>query len=105
MPRAWLFLLCVLAATACTSPPALVSPVGAAPDTSKWPAPDAALAAASNAMTQLQSLRERFVSTTYRNDEMFLGYDVERAYVAPDRRYERVEGRGSTDVVTGETVT
>ncbi|HEY7067041.1 MAG TPA: hypothetical protein VII06_36590 [Chloroflexota bacterium] len=105
MPRAWLLPLCLLAAVACTPQLPLVAPAGAAADTSKWAAPDAALAAASAAMTQLQSLREKFVSTTYRNDEMFLGYDVERAYVAPDRRYERVEGRSPVEVVKGETVT
>ena len=50
-------------------------------------------------------MREKFSSRTYRNDQMFLGADVERAYVAPDERYEHFEGRGPTDVVTGETVT
>ncbi|HZR98449.1 MAG TPA: hypothetical protein VFE37_07075 [Chloroflexota bacterium] len=105
MPRAWLIPLCLLAIVACTPS---IAPAGAAPappDMSTWPAPEVALAAASEAMSQLQSLREKFVSRTYRNDDMFLGYDVERAYVAPDRRYERVEGRSPIEVVKGETVT
>jgi hypothetical protein len=105
MPRAWLIPLCLLAAVACSPPTAPVDAAPAPPDTSAWPAADTALATASTAMSQLQSLREKFVSRTYRNDDMFLGYDVERAYVAPDRRYERVEGRSPVDVVKGETVT
>jgi hypothetical protein len=105
MPRAWLIPLCLLAAVACTPPSALVGAAPASPDTSAWPPADTALGAASAAMSQLQSLREKFVSRTYRNDEMFLGYDVERAYVAPDRRYERVQGRSPVEVVKGETVT
>ena len=105
MPRAWLLPLCLLAAVACTPPTAPAGAAPAPPDTSTWPSADAGLATASAAMSQLQSLREKFVSRTYRNDEMFLGYDVERAYVAPDRRYERVEGRSPVEVVKGETVT
>jgi hypothetical protein len=105
MPRAWLIPLCLLATIACTPPMAPAGAAPATPDTSTWPAPDAALNTASAAMSQLQSLREKLVSRTYRNDEMFLGYDVERAYVAPDQRYERVEGRSPVETVKGETVT
>jgi outer membrane lipoprotein-sorting protein len=105
MPRAWLIPLCLLAAVACAPPTAPVGAAPATPDTSTWPAPDAALTAASAAMSQLQSLREKFVSRIYRNDQLFLGNDVERAYVAPDRRYERFEGRSPVEVVKGETVT
>jgi hypothetical protein len=104
MPRAWLLPLCLLAAVACSPP---ISPAGASPatpDTSTWPAPETALNAASTAMSQLQSLRDRFVSRTYRNNELFLGVEVERAFVAPDRRYERFQGQSPTETVKGETV-
>jgi hypothetical protein len=104
MPRAWLLPLCLLAAVACTPPIAPVGASPATPDTSSWPAPETALSAASTAMSQLKSVRDKFVSRTYRNDELFLGVDVERAYVAPDRRYERFQGHSPVETVKGETV-
>ncbi len=55
-------------------------------------------------MTQLKTLREHVVTRTYRNEELFLSLDSERAYVAPDRRYERMEGRSAVEAVQGETV-
>ena len=104
MPRAWLLPLCLLVTVACTPPIPLVGAAPATPDTSTWPAPETALSTASAAMGQLQSLRDTFVSRTYRNDELFLGVDVERAFVAPDRRYERFQGHSPTETVKGETV-
>jgi hypothetical protein len=104
MSRAWLVPLCLLATIACTPPIPLVGAAPATPDTSAWPAPETALSTASTAMSQLQAVRDKFVSRTYRNDELFLGVDVERAFVAPDRRYERFQGSSPTETVKGETV-
>jgi hypothetical protein len=107
MLRIGLMLVCLLAATACL-PGLPAVPLNAARDpardVSTWPAADAALQAASTTMSQLTTLREQVSTRTYRNDELFLSVDADRAYVAPDRRYERVEGRSAVEAVDGETV-
>ena len=107
MVRIALALLCLLATTACL-PGLPAVPLNAARDpardVSTWPAADAALYSASAAMSQLTTLREKVSTRTYRNDELFLSVDAERAYVAPDRRYEKVEGRSAVEAVDGETV-
>jgi hypothetical protein len=104
MLRVWLPTLLLIGALACT--PSV--PLGGPPDSSREVAPgpsaDEALLTASAAMGQLKTLRERVSTRTYRNDEPFLAVDAERAYVAPDRRYERMEGRSPVDNVAGETV-
>src|SRR5215212_2601322 len=107
MVRIALALICLLAATACLPGlPAVSLNAAREPglDVSSWPAPDAALHSASAAMSQLTTLREKVSTRTYRNDELFLSVDAERAYVAPDRRYEKVEGRSAVEAVGGETV-
>jgi hypothetical protein len=107
MVRIALALVCLLAATACL-PGLPAVPLNAARDpahdVSSWPAADAALHSASAVMSQLTTLREKASTRTYRNDEPFLSVDAERAYVAPDRRYEKVEGRSAVEAVDGETV-
>src|SRR5947209_2277755 len=105
MSRAWPLALCLLAAVSCSPLPAAVGAAAPAADTRGWPAPGASLAAASAAMSSLQSLREVLSTRTYRDDALFLGLDAERAYVAPDRRYERISGRSAVEEVKGETVT
>jgi hypothetical protein len=107
MARIALALVCLLGATACL-PGLPAVPLNAArdpaQDVSSWPAADAALHSASAVMSQLTTLREKASTRTYRNDEPFLSVDAERAYVAPDRRYEKVEGRSAVEAVDGETV-
>jgi hypothetical protein len=107
MVRIALALVCLLAASACL-PGLPAVPLNAArdpaQDVSTWPAADAALHSASAVMSQLSTLREKASTRTYRNDELFLSVDAERAYVAPDRRYEKVEGRSAVEAVGGETV-
>ena len=93
-------LLVVTAACSMTLP---TSP-DAARETASWPPPEQALASSSAAMNELKTLRERVSSRTYRNGEPFLEVDAERAYAAPDRRYERMDGRSSVESVGGETV-
>jgi hypothetical protein len=107
MVRIALVLIGLLAVTACLPGlPAvpLTTARDPARDVSTWPAADAALNSASAAMSQLTTLREKVSTRTYRNDELFLSVDAERAYVAPDRRYEKVEGRSAVEAVGGETV-
>ena len=83
-------------------------PLAVAPDPGReaasWPPADQALRAASAAMGELKTLREQLSTRTYRNEALFLAIDGERAYVAPDRRYERLDGRSSVESVVGETV-
>jgi hypothetical protein len=55
-------------------------------------------------MGALQSLRERISTRLYRDDALFLAVDAERANVAPDRRYERMDGSSSVETVSAETV-
>jgi len=89
---------------ACTSALPLRAPADPARDIATWPAADQALRTGSAKMGELRTLRERLSSRTYRNEEPFLAVDAERAYVAPDRRYEKMEGRSPVESVSGETV-
>ncbi len=104
MPRVWLLVLLLLAAAGCAPRPPLVDASGPAQSMADWPAPDAALAAASSTMDGLQSLREELSTQTFRDDKLFLAITAERAYAAPDRRYERMEGRSAVETVKGETI-
>jgi hypothetical protein len=89
---------------ACTSALPLRAPADPARDVAAWPPPEQVLRTGSAKMGELTTLRERVSSRTYRNDEPFLAVDAERAYVAPDRRYEKMEGRSPVESVSGETV-
>ncbi|HZU05686.1 MAG TPA: hypothetical protein VFB73_06915 [Chloroflexota bacterium] len=102
--RAWLPAVLLLTLLACTPNVRVAAVPGSDPGLASWPPPDQALQAASAAMASLQSLREQVSTRTYRNDTLFLAIDAERAYVAPDRRYERMEGRSAVETVAGETV-
>lgn len=94
-----LTLLAVLAiAISCAAQPA------APRETDGWPAAQQSLDAAIAAMSGLESMRERVSTRTFRNEEPFLAVDADRAYVAPDRRYEKVDGRSPVESVSGETV-
>jgi hypothetical protein len=105
MVRITLLLGAALVFAACGALPALpfaaARPAG---DPAGSPPADTALTNAGAAMGRLKALRELVSTRTYRNDELFLSLDAERAYVAPDRKYERVEGRSAVDAVGGETV-
>src|SRR4051812_35101044 len=106
MVRVALLLGAALVFAACGAMPALPFAAAARPggDPSTWPPAETALTNASAAMGRLKALRELVSTRTYRNDEPFLSLDSERAYVAPDRKYERVEGRSAVEAVGGETV-
>jgi hypothetical protein len=93
----------LLVTLACTSGLPLVA--GPTQDPSKWPPADKTLTTAIATMGGLKSLREQFSREIYRDEQFFLGVNVERAYVAPDRRYEKLEGRsGVEQAMAGETV-
>ena len=95
MVRIALATICLLTATACLPGCRLVPLTTArdpARDVSTWPAADAALQSASAAMSQLTTLRERVSTRTYRNDELFLSVDAERAYVAPESALRESRG-------------
>jgi hypothetical protein len=104
MLRVGLTAMLLALAVACTAPMPLRAPVDPARDVATWPPADKALLTGSTKMSELQTLREHLSSRTYRNDEPFLAVDAERAYVAPDRRYEKMEGRSPVESVSGETV-
>ena len=97
MPRACLLALVVVVTLGCT-------PSLPLEDTSKWPPPEQALLSALTAMGNLKTLREQFSTRTTRDDEPYLSVEVQRAYVAPDRRYEKVSGRTPAESVAGESV-
>ena len=97
MLRPCLLVLLVVALVGCT-------PSLSVEDTSKWPPAEQALASALTAMGNLKSLREQFSTRTTRDDQPYLSVEVQRAYVAPDRRYEKVNGRSLAETVEGETV-
>lgn len=73
-------------------------------EATSWPPPEQALQAASDAMSALRSMRERQTMHSYRDEQPFLALEGERAFQAPDRRWERVEGRSGVDSVSGETM-
>ena len=104
MRSACLLVLVLVASVACAPSVAPVAATDPAREMASWPPADATLQAASGAMSELRTLREQISTRTYRNDEPFLSVDAERAYVAPDRRYERMVGRSPVESVSGETV-
>jgi hypothetical protein len=106
MRRVWFLVALLVAIGACAPGLPALPFTGRDParDVSTWPAADTALATASSTMSQLKTLREHVVTRTFRNGELFLSLDSDRAYVAPDRKYERMEGRSAVEAVEGETV-
>jgi len=81
-----------------------MEPRGGAAETASWPPPADALQASSDAMSALASVRERQTARSYRNEQLHLELEGERAYVAPERRWERVTAKSGGEVIVGETV-
>jgi hypothetical protein len=103
MSRACLLLLVVATLACAPRLPLAVAPVSGQ-DVSQWPPADQALLKSITAMGNLQTLREQFSTRTTRDGQPYLSVNVERAYVAPDRRYEKVDGRSVAETVAGEVV-
>jgi hypothetical protein len=111
MLRLGLVGLVLAAALACTSSGPLAVAPNPAAETAGWPPAEAALQAASAAMSDLQTLREEFTIRTYLNNQPDLSAEVTSAYVAPDRRYRNEKGgyhragvQGIVDEQQGEVV-
>lgn len=104
MAGVWLLIVVLVAAVLACAPGLPLIAAGPTQDPSKWPPADKELATASDTMNHLKALYEQFTREITRDGEFFLGITGERAYVAPDRRYERSEGRSAVETTVGEHV-